>query len=57
LQGTEGGGYLYYSAGAAYNFRSVTLIFSYVNTSAEAKTLFYNAAASGQWTGTAIWRF
>jgi uncharacterized protein (TIGR02001 family) len=57
LGGPEGGGYLYWSGGAAYNFRSVTLIFSYVNTSPEAKALFYNAAASGQWTGTAIWRF
>jgi uncharacterized protein (TIGR02001 family) len=58
LQGLEGGGYLYYSGGAAYNFRSaITLIISYVNTSPEAKALFYNAAASGQWTGTVIWRF
>lgn len=57
LQGLEGGGYLYYSGGAAYNFRSATLIISYVNTSAEAKTLFYNAAATGQWTGTVLWRF
>jgi uncharacterized protein (TIGR02001 family) len=57
LQGPEGGGYLYYSGGAAYNFGSVTLIVSYVNTSSEAKALFYNAAATGQWTGTVIWRF
>jgi uncharacterized protein (TIGR02001 family) len=57
LDGPQGGGYVYYSGGAAYSFRSMTLIFSYVNTSAEAKALFYNAAASGQWTGTAIWRF
>ena len=57
LQGPAGGGYVYYSAGAAYNFRSLSLILSYVNTSAEAKALFYNAAASGQWTGTAVWRF
>jgi uncharacterized protein (TIGR02001 family) len=57
LDGPGGGGYVYWSGGAAYNFRSATLIFSYINTSAEAKALFYNAAASGQWTGTAIWRF
>jgi uncharacterized protein (TIGR02001 family) len=57
LDGPEGGGYTYWSAGAAYDFHSVTLAFSYVNTTAEAKALFYNAAATGQWTGTAIWRF
>ncbi len=57
LQGPEGGGYAYWSGGGAYNFRSAALIFSYVNTSGEAKALFYNAAATGQWTGTAIWRF
>jgi uncharacterized protein (TIGR02001 family) len=57
LGGPQAGGYLYWSAGAAYDFRSMTLALSYVNTSAEAKALFYNAAASGQWTATAIWRF
>jgi len=57
LDGPQEGGYGYWSAGAAYDYRSVTLLFSYVNTSPEAKVLFYNAAATGQWTGTAIWRF
>jgi uncharacterized protein (TIGR02001 family) len=57
LDGPESGGYEYWSAGAAYDLRSVTLAVSYVNTSSEAKALFYNAAASGQWTGTLIWRF
>ncbi len=57
LGGPESGGYAYWSAGAAYDYRSVALVFSYVNTSHEAKALFYNAAATGQWTGTAIWRF
>jgi uncharacterized protein (TIGR02001 family) len=57
LEGPDSGGYVYWSAGGAYDFRSVTLALSYVNTSPEAKALFYNAAASGQWTGTAIWRF
>jgi hypothetical protein len=33
------------------------LILSYVNTTAGAKALFYNAAATGEWTTTAIWRF
>jgi uncharacterized protein (TIGR02001 family) len=57
LGGPESGGYCYWSAGAAYDWRAVTLALSYVNTSAEAKALFYNAAASGQWTGSVIWRF
>jgi len=57
LDGLEGGGYTYWSAGAAYDFQKVTMAFSYVNTTADAKALFYNAAATGQWTGTAIWRF
>jgi hypothetical protein len=57
LDGPDSGGYLYWSGGAAYDFQSFTLAIAYVNTSAEAKPLFYNAAASGQWTGTLIWRF
>jgi len=35
----------------------VTLAVSYVNTTAAAKTLFYNAAADGRLTATVIWRF
>jgi uncharacterized protein (TIGR02001 family) len=57
LGGPDPGGYAYWSAGAAYDLQSVTLAVSYVNTSPEAKALFYNAAATGQWTGTLIWRF
>lgn len=57
LDGPESGGYAYWSGGAAYDFRSLTLAVAYVNTSAQAKTLFYNAAATGQWTGTLFWRF
>jgi uncharacterized protein (TIGR02001 family) len=57
LDGPESGGYAYWSGGAAYDYRAVTLALSYVNTSPEAKALFYNAAASGQWTGSVIWRF
>jgi uncharacterized protein (TIGR02001 family) len=57
LEGPDSGGYGYWSGGAAYDFRSVTAVLSYVNTSPEAKSLFYNGAASGQWTGTIIWRF
>jgi uncharacterized protein (TIGR02001 family) len=57
LDGTNSGGYTYWSIGGAYDFRSVSFAVSYVDTSAEAKALFYNAAASGRWMATAIWRF
>jgi len=57
LDGPESGGYAYWSAGAAYDLRSWSLAFSYVDTTAEAKSLFYNAAASGRWMGTVIFRF
>lgn len=57
LDGPESGGYVYWSGGAAYDFRSLTVAVAYVDTSAKAKALFYNAAATGQWTGTLIWRF
>jgi hypothetical protein len=57
LDGPESGGYVYWSGGAAYDFRALTLALAYIDTSAQAKTLFYNAAASGRWTGTLIWRF
>jgi uncharacterized protein (TIGR02001 family) len=57
LDGPESGGYLYWSVGAAYGLKSVSLVLAYVDTTAEAKALFYNAAAGGRWTGTVIWRF
>jgi uncharacterized protein (TIGR02001 family) len=57
LDGPDSGGYGYWSIGAAYDLRSVSLALSYVDTTAEAKSLFYNAAASGRWMGTVIWRF
>jgi uncharacterized protein (TIGR02001 family) len=57
LDGAESNGYTYWSAGAAYDVRSVSLILAYVNTSDTAKALFPNAAATGRWTGTLIWRF
>ena len=50
-------GYTYWSVGAAYDISPVSLVLSYVDTSAGAKALFYNAAASGRWTGSVIWRF
>jgi len=57
LDGPESAGYLYWSGGAAYDFHSFTLAVAYLDTSAAAKALFYNAAATGEWTGTLIWRF
>jgi uncharacterized protein (TIGR02001 family) len=57
LEGPESGGYTYWSGGAAYDYRSIILALSYVNSTAEAKALFYSAAATGEWTGTVIWRF
>ncbi len=55
--GPDAAGYAYWSVGAAYSFAPVSLAVSYVNTTAGAKALFYNAAADGRWTGTVIWRF
>jgi uncharacterized protein (TIGR02001 family) len=57
LDGPESGGYAYWSVGAAYSLNSVSLVVAYLDTTAEAKALFYNAAAAGRWTGTVIWRF
>jgi len=57
LNGPDSGGYTYWSIGGSYDLQSVSLVLSYVDTSAEAKSLFYNAAATGRWTGTVIWRF
>jgi uncharacterized protein (TIGR02001 family) len=57
LGGPDSGGYVYWSGGAAYDFQSFTVALAYIDTSAAAKALFYNAAATGQWTGTVIWRF
>ena len=57
LGGSAGSGYGYWSAGALYDWAPVTLAVSYVNTTAEGRTLFYNAVERGRWTGTAIWRF
>jgi uncharacterized protein (TIGR02001 family) len=50
-------GYAYWSVGAAYDLAPVSLSLSYVNTSAGAKALFYNAAVRNGWVGTVIWRF
>ena len=57
LGGPDSAGYVYWSGGAAYDFHAFTLAVAYLDTSAGAKALFYNAAATGEWTGTLIWRF
>lgn len=60
MSGAPGGAaadYLYWSAGLAYDLAPVALVVSYVDTTAGAKTLFYDNAATGRWTGTVIWRF
>jgi uncharacterized protein (TIGR02001 family) len=57
LDGADSAGYTYWSAGAAYDIRSVSFVLAYVDTSGAAKALFPNAAATGRWTGTVIWRF
>ena len=50
-------GYAYWSVGAAYSIAAVSLVVSYVDTTAGAKALFYDSAADGRWAGTVIWRF
>jgi hypothetical protein len=55
--GPDPAGYTYWSLGAAYDLAPVSLVLSYVDTSAGAKALFYNEAAAHQWMGTVIWRF
>jgi len=57
LDGPDPAGYVYWSVGAAYDLVPESFVVCYVNTTAAAKALFYNAAAAGQWTGTVIWRF
>jgi uncharacterized protein (TIGR02001 family) len=56
--GGEGSsGYAYGSVGAAYDLSPVSLVLSFVDTTAGAKTLFYNIPSGRQWAGTVIWRF
>jgi uncharacterized protein (TIGR02001 family) len=55
--GAPAAGYVYWSAGVAYDLAPLALAVSYVDTTAGAKTLFYDNAATGRWTGTVIWRF
>lgn len=55
--GPNAAGYVYWSVGAAWELAPVALALSYVDTSAAAKSLFYDEAASRRWVGTVIWRF
>ena len=55
--GPNATGYVYWSAGAAYDLAPAYLSLSYVDTSAGAKTLFYNDASTGRWIAAVIWRF
>jgi uncharacterized protein (TIGR02001 family) len=55
--GDDAAGYVYWSVGAAYDLAPVSLVLSYVNTTAGAKALFYNGAADGRVIGTIIFRF
>jgi uncharacterized protein (TIGR02001 family) len=55
--GSDSTGYAYGSIGAAYDLSPVSLVLSFVDTTAGAKTLFYNVPSGRQWAGTVIWRF
>jgi uncharacterized protein (TIGR02001 family) len=57
MAGPGGTGYAYGSVAAVYDLAPVALTVSYVDTSAGAKKLFYDNAATGRWVGTFIWRF
>ena len=57
LAGASAAGYVYWGIGGAYDLGPVSLAVSYTDTTSGAKSLFYNAAATGRWTGTVIWRF
>jgi uncharacterized protein (TIGR02001 family) len=56
-EGPDSADYAYWSVGAAYTIAPLSLVVSYVDTTAGAKALFYNAASGGRWIGTIIWRF
>ncbi len=57
LGGDEPAGYVYWSAGGAYDLGPVSLALTYDDTTAGAKALFYNEAARNRLLGTVIWRF
>jgi uncharacterized protein (TIGR02001 family) len=57
LAGPPATGYVYWSLGAAVDLASLTLAVSYVDTSAAARRVYYDNAATGRFIATAIWRF
>jgi uncharacterized protein (TIGR02001 family) len=57
LDGTAALDYLYWSVGARVDRSPVSFTFSYIGTSNEAKSLFYNGSGGGRWVGTVSVRF
>lgn len=57
LDGPAAAGYVYWSLGADYDLAPLSISVFYVETTAAAKTLFYNEAAHGRWAATLILRF
>lgn len=55
--GPQAGSFGYWGGDITYDLSPLSLTLSYVNTSAAAKTLFYDSAESNRWTATVIWRF
>ncbi len=49
--------YAYGSAGLLYDIARISFAVTFVDAGNAAKSLFYNTAAGGVWTGTVIWRF
>ena len=57
LGGPGGRGYAYWSVGVVGDFSPCSISLFFVDTDANARKLFYSAAAHDQWTATVIWRF
>ena len=57
LGGSGGGGYLYWSLGAAWDLAPWTVSLIFVDTHGQAGSLYDGAAVRGRFAGTLIWRF
>jgi uncharacterized protein (TIGR02001 family) len=57
MAGPTGGGYEYGSAGLAYDLGRVALTASYVDTSNEAKSLYYIEKPASHWNASILYRF
>ena len=57
LGGQGGRGYAYWSIGGVADFSPCSISLFFVDTDANAKKLFYSAAAHDQWAASVIWRF